>query len=148
MTFSYHERILYTEREAEVIPIRTELSPDDYKKAQEFIKRMKPLLATGDIKVIPRWKNKELQEKYRLSHKEQCDILKMLSAEDCVEISPNDNPRYDISAEVYKFFKDAELLYFGEPELVKLYLKLYIETRTAYDIVMVISFHEKGKYDQ
>lgn len=146
LTFSYHERILYSERETEVIPISTELSPEDYKKAQEFIKRMKPLLATGDITIAPTQKNIEFDRLYSFPEAKKIDVIKSLSAEDCYQIEPNNNQRFG-NEDVYKFFKEIVLLSYGDSEPVKLYLKMYIHERPRYDTVVVISFHEEGWHE-
>lgn len=58
----------------------------------------------------------------------------------------NNNPRYETD-EVYIFFKETVLPVFGEPENVKLYLKMYIREARTYDIVIVISFHKEGMHD-
>lgn len=129
-----------------MIPIRTELSPDDYKKAQEFIKRMKPLLATGDITIVPTQKNIEFDRLYAFPEAKKIEVIKSLSAADCYQIEPNDNQRFG-NEDVYKFFKEIGLLSYGVPEAVKLYLKLYIRERPRYDTVIVISFHEEGWHE-
>lgn len=130
----------------EVIPISCSLSPEDYKKAEAFIRKIKPLLKTGDFQIEQTAKNISFDRQFSLTHQTKCEILKSLTADDCYNIEPNNNPRYK-TAEVYKFFKEIELIVFGESTQTKLYLKMYIRESTTYDIVIVISFHEEGMHD-
>lgn len=129
-----------------MIHIRYSLSSGDYKKAEEFIKQIRPLLSTGEFQIAPTEKNKDFDRKFSLTDWEKREIIKSLTADDCYQIEPNNNTRYKTD-EVYKFFKDVELLVFGEPETAKLYLKMYIRETKTYDIVIVISFHEEGMHD-
>lgn len=81
-----------------------------------------------------------------MTQDEKISILLSLSAEDCCQIEPNNNPGYDEN-DVYVFIKDAELLCYGEPQTVNLYIKMYIRETKTYDTVIVISFHEEGMHD-
>lgn len=58
LIFSYHHVMLNTLRKIEVIHISYSLSSADYKKAENFIKRIRPLLSTGDIQIESTEKNK------------------------------------------------------------------------------------------
>ena len=73
------------------------------------------------------------------------DILRSLTADDCIGIEPNNNPRYP-EAEVYKFIKACRLYVYGEETNVTLYIKAYLREKQYYDVVIVISFHEEGMY--
>ena len=129
-----------------MIHISYSLSSDDYKKAEEFIKKIRPLLSVGEFQIELTEKNKLFDRKFSLNHQQKCEILKSLTADDCYQIEPNNNSRYKTD-EVYKFFKEVELLVFGELEATKLYLKMYIRELKTYDMVIVISFHEEGMHD-
>lgn len=129
-----------------MIFIRYALTVEEYEKAEIFIKRIKPLLRTGDFVVERTEKNKDFDEKFSLSNQEKCNILSALTAKDCYQIESNNNPRYK-EAEIYKFFKEIEMFVYGELEILKLYLKMYIRETKTYDVVIVISFHEEGMYD-
>lgn len=129
-----------------MICISSRLSPEDYKKAEEFIKKIKPILNTNDFQIEPTEKNTYFARQVPLTTQEQCEILKSITADDCYKIEQNNNPRYK-NVDVYKFFKEIELPVFGEIKSIKLYLKMYIKESKTYDIVIVISFHEEGMHD-
>lgn len=129
-----------------MIRISYSLPPEDYKKAEAFIKKITPLLNTGDFQIEKSEKNNAFDRQFSLTHQKKCEILKALTADDCYSIEPNNNKRYEAS-EVYKFFKEEELLVFGEHEAIRLYLKMYVREKKSYDIVIVISFHEEGLHD-
>ena len=129
-----------------MIHISCILTPEDYTKAEAFIKRIKPLLSTGDFQIEKTEKNIMFDRQFSLTHQDKCEILKSLTADDCYKIEPNNNSRYQ-SSEVYKFFKEIELTVFGENETTRLYLKMYVKESKAYDMVIVISFHEEGLHE-
>lgn len=129
-----------------MIHISYSLPTEDYKRAEDFIKKIRPLLSTGDAVVERNEKNNYFDQYFSLTHQEKCDVLKTLTADDCYQIEPNNNPRYG-KTDVYKFFKDVELSVFGEIESTKLYLKMYIKESKTYDMVIVISFHKEGMHD-
>lgn len=144
--FSYQCGTIIALRYTEVIHIRYALSPEDYAKAEAFIKKIKPLLMTGEFYIEPTEKNNYFDRKFSLTDQKKREILKSLTADDCYQIEPNNNPRYKTD-EVYKFFKEVELPVFGELESTTLYLKMYIRESKTYDMVIVISFHEEGMHD-
>ena len=146
LIFSYHHVMLNTLRKIEVIHISYSLSSADYKKAENFIKRIRPLLSTGDIQIESTEKNKFFDRKFSLTDQKKRELLKSLTADNCYQIEPNNNPRYKTD-EVYKFFKEVDLPVFGELEATTLYLKMYIRESKTYDIVIVIPFHEEGMHD-
>ncbi len=76
----------------------------------------------------------------------KCEILRELTADDCISVEPNDNPRYP-DADVYKFLKEVNITSYGEAVVVELYIKAYILDRRTHELVFVISFHEEGVYD-
>ena len=82
---------------------------------------------------------------YSLSHEAKVNILKALTAEDCLEVGPNNNPRYPKS-EVYTFIKSLNILSYGEEENVKLYIKMYLVEQKNSDVVIVISLHQEGMH--
>ena len=146
MIFSYHRATIRTPRYTEVILIQYLLSTEDYEKARVFIKRINPLLQTGDFQIEKTEKNKIFDRKFSLTDQKKRSILRSLTADDCYQIELNNNPRYKTN-EVYKFFKEVDLIVFGELESTKLYLKMYIRELNTYDMVIVISFHEEGIHD-
>ena len=101
---------------------------------------------TGEFYIEPTEKNNYFDRKFSLTDQKKREILKSLTADDCYQIEPNNNPRYKTD-EVYKFFKEVELIVFGEFESTTLYLKMYIRESKTYDMVIVISFHEEGMHD-
>ena len=129
-----------------MIYIANRLSVADYKKAEEFLKRIKPLLATNDCQFKKSFKNTAFDRQFNLQNEQKIEIIKSLTAYDCIKIAPNDNPRYSES-EVYQFIKCIDLLVYGENETRKLYIKMYLAEQPSFDIVIVISFHEEGEYD-
>lgn len=146
MIFSYHCATIRTLRYTEVILIQYSLSTEDYEKASAFIKRINPLLQTGDFQIEKTEKNKIFDRKFSLTDQKKRNILRSLTADDCYQIELNNNPRYKTD-EVYKFFKEVDMIVFGELESTKLYLKMYIRELNTYDMVIVISFHEEGMHD-
>lgn len=147
LTFSYHCDILcHVNNSIEVIHISCTLSSEDYLKSSKFISRIKPLLNTGDFQIVLTEKNKLFDCKFPLTDQKKRDILRSLTADDCYQIEPNNNPRYQ-AAEVYKFLKNVDLLSYGEQVAVELYIKMYIKESKSYDMVIVISFHEEGMHD-
>ena len=146
MHFSYHCAIIIVPIYTEVIYIRYSLTVDDYAKAEAFIKKIKPLLMTGDFSIELTEKNQYFDRKFSLTDQQKREILKALTADDCYQLEPNNNPRYKTS-EVYKFFKAVDLIVFGEYESTTLYIKMYIRESKTYDMVIVISFHEEGMHD-
>ena len=103
-------------------------------------------MSTGDFQIEKTEKNIMFDRQFSLTHQDKCEILKSLTADDCYKIEPNNNSRYQ-SSEVYKFFKEIELTVFGENETTRLYLKMYVKEAKAYDMVIVISFHEEGLHE-
>ena len=101
---------------------------------------------TGQITFAKRNKNIEFDRKYNLKDAEKRKIIRELTVDDCIGIEPNDNPRYE-DVEVYKFLKEISVSFFGENEVVKLYLKGYITVTGSIEMVVVISFHEDGIYE-
>ena len=91
-------------------------------------------------------KNNEFDKQFNLKHDQKIDIIKSLACNECIKIEPNNSSRY-MDAEVYVFIKSVELPVYGELEPIKLYIKMYLNEQTKYDIVIVISFHEEGLYD-
>ena len=81
-----------------------------------------------------------------LTNEQKTNIIQSLLAEDCVNIEPNNNPRYSES-EVYVFIKTLQITSYGEEETVSLYIKMYLNEQDRMDFVIVISFHIEGLYD-
>jgi len=129
-----------------VLIIKQPWDENTLKRINDFLVKVNSLLATNEVSIKQTDKNKRLRDKYGLRHEEILTILKSLTAADCIEIRKNDNPRYP-DADIFIFIKDAELFFFGEPEIVKIYIKEYIVENKTYDQVIVISFHEEGEYD-
>ena len=77
---------------------------------------------------------------------EKIAFIKSICAEDCVKIEPNNNQRYSES-EVYVFIKDLCMSFWGEQETISVYVKMYLDSRSSYDVVVVISFHLEGMYE-
>lgn len=120
---------------------------EELQQIDAFLKRVYALLSTNEYHIERTEKNKIFDRKYPLRDKERVAILKSLSIEDCIDISPNINERYPNSL-VFEFIKDEELLVYGETEMVKLYIKQYIMEKGNHELVAVISFHEEGLYDE
>lgn len=122
------------------------LSPEEYKKAEAFLAKIRPLLKTKDVTIKPTPKNKEFDREYNLTSDEKVKLLESLTAEDCTKIAPNDNPRYPDS-EVYFFLKNIQVVVYGEPQNPCVYIKMYLAELPNYDNVIVISFHKEGMHD-
>ena len=75
-------------------------------------------------------------------HEEKVNIIKSLEKHDCIKIEPNNNPRYTDS-EVYVFSKDCKLFIYGEEEILTLYIKMYVQESSNYDVVIVIFFTKR-----
>ena len=112
----------------------------------EHLKRANALLVTNDFQIQMRDKNKRFERQYPLKNDQKVKILRSLKSEDCVDIAPNDNPRYPDNT-VFKFIKKIEETFYGEKKEVTLYIKQYIVEKKDYELLMVISFHEEGDYD-
>jgi len=129
-----------------VFLIRKSWSEEDRAVIDAFLRHAKALLVTKEFKVSPTPKNKAFQNKYLLRSEDQVALLRALTVEDCIEFGPNNNPRYPDST-VFKFIKDADLFYFGEPETVSVYIKEYIVDEGRFEVICVISLHEEGLHD-
>lgn len=126
-----------------MIRIGIPLSETDFAKAKEFLARIRPLLASNECTFPISEKNKNFDRQYPMKDNEKVGIIRLLTPEDCVKIEPNNNPRF-VDADVYVFIKNAEIMVYGELELHKLYIKIYLREKKTYDTVIVISFHEEG----
>jgi hypothetical protein len=144
LTKSYHGAIMIVR--SEVVLLTYGLSPSDRKKVEEFIPRMKALLATHEYTIQINEKNREFDKAFPLRDADKWMILKSLVADDCVKVEPNNNPRYPDN-EVFVFCKEATVVVYGESEELQLYLKMYIQESKTYDLVIVISFHQAGMFD-
>lgn len=133
-------------KDAEVIHISELLTESERKKAEEFLKRMKGLLATGEYTIRPSWKNTEFDDEYPLREEQKRSVLRSLTINDCIKVEANTNQRYE-AAELFFFLKDAAFMIYGEETKVKIYLKMYIRETKTHDMVIVISFHKDGLYD-
>jgi len=128
-----------------VIRIGTPLSETDFVRVKKFLTKIKPLLASNECTFQISEKNKDFDRQFSLRDAEKINIIKSLTPEDCVKVDPNDNPRF-AESEVYVFIKCVEIIVFGESELHKLYIKIYLSEKKTYDTVIVISFHEEGMH--
>ena len=124
------------------------MSPEDYKKAEEFLAKIRPLLKTNDVTIAQSFKNKEFDREYNLTNEEKIKLLESLTADDCTSIAPNDNPRYPES-EVYFFRKNFRIVVYGELDNDDpcVYIKMYLAESPSYDTVIVISFHKEGMHN-
>ena len=146
MTKSYLLNYNISTMDDEVIPISAKLTEADCQKAAEFLKRMRPLLITGEYTIRPSWKNTEFDDEYPLREDQKRSILKSLTVDDCIKVEANSNSRYEES-ELFFFLKDATFNVYGEETTVKLYLKMYIRETKTHNMVIVISFHKNGLFD-
>lgn len=121
------------------------LNDNDLLRARDFLKKINGILATGEFTIATNEKNKEFDRQYNLTHAEKQKILRSLTLEDCVAFEPNDNSRYP-DAEVFIFIKNCNICSYGQEENVDLYIKEYLIEGERKDSVIVISFHEEGKY--
>ncbi len=126
-----------------MIRIGIPLSETDFAKAKEFLARIRPLLASNECTFQISEKNKNFDRQYPMKDNEKVEIIRLLRPEDCVKIEPNNNPRF-VDSDVYVFIKNDEIMVYGELELHKLYIKIYLREKKTYDTVIVISFHEEG----
>ena len=129
-----------------MVTISQQITPADYKKAQTFLLRIKPVLTTGDCTFATTAKNKSFERQFSLRHEQKIKIIKSLTADDCIKVEPNNNPRFEKS-EIYVFLKCVTLPVYGEDESHTIYIKIYLVEMQPYDSVIVISFHEEGQYD-
>lgn len=113
---------------------------------ESFLKQAKALLPTGNYTIKRSEKNIVFERQFNLRDKQKKDILLSLTAEDCIAVEPNNNPRY-ADCEVYKFIKLCDLFVYGQNELVPLYIKMYIQEEKYDEMIIVISFHEEGMHD-
>lgn len=118
---------------------------DQLKEIEEFLKTAYALLATKECQIKKNEKNNSFDRKYNLRHDEKLDILRSLTVEDCIDVSPNQDTRYQ-DCMVFEFIKDVTISCYGEMESVKLYIKQYICEANNRELVVVISFHEEGMY--
>lgn len=146
LTKSYRHDILIVQLKTEVIYIERKLTSKEHEKAENFLNKIRPLLSTNECSFIQRDKNIDFNRRFPLKHEEKIDIIKKLTAADCVGVGPNNNPRY-AESEVYTFIKGLPLCVYGEEEYVELYIKMYLNEQKHHDIVIVISFHEAGMHE-
>ena len=125
--------------------ISSNLSPEERKKVQAFLDRIRPLLKTNDVTISQNYKNDMFDRVYNLTHSEKIKLLESLTVEECTKIEPNDNPRY-ANSEVYFFLKNIHIFVYGEPENPCVYIKMYLAELPNYDNVIVISFHKEGMH--
>lgn len=121
------------------------LSREEIEKARLFLKKIKPILATNECIFRQSEKNREFDRCCPIMHEEKVNIIKSLEEHDCIKIEPNNNPRYTDS-EVYVFSKDCKLFIYGEEEILTLYIKMYVQESSNYDVVIGISFHQEGMH--
>lgn len=119
---------------------------NEIKEIDVFLGRAKALLATNDFIIKKTQKNIVFAKRYPMRHEVQADILKSLTRDDCIDVSPNTDERYADTL-VFEFIKDVEILVYGEQEKVKLYIKQYIVDNKTHELITVISFHEEGMYE-
>lgn len=129
-----------------MLSIRSYLSPEERKKAQLFLDRIRPLLRTNDVTISQNHKNDMFDKEYNLTHAEKIKLLESLTVEECTKIEPNDNPRYP-NSEIYFFLKNVQVIVYGEPATPCVYIKMYLAELPNYDSVIVISFHKEGMHD-
>ena len=127
--------------------IEKDLSPLEQEKAREFLKRIRPYLATNECIFQPSAKNHDFDNRYSMTHNAKVSVIKNLQAEDCIKIELNNNSRYPI-AEVYIFIKSVTITVFGEEEQLKLYIKMYFLEEGNRSPIIVISFHTEGMYNE
>ena len=92
------------------------LSEPDQARVKEFLDRAKALFPTSQYTFKPSDKNRELDIQFNLRDQEKVEILKSLTAEDCIEIRQNDNVRYP-DADIFIFMKQVSLESYGEEEV-------------------------------
>lgn len=146
MTKSYLLCYNNNTKDAEVIHISELLTESERKKAEEFLKRMKGLLVTGEYTIRPSWKNTEFDDEYPLREAQKRSVLGSLTINDCIKVEANTNQRYE-TAELFFFLKSATFMIYGEETTIKIYLKMYIRETRTHDMVIVISFHKDGLFD-
>lgn len=115
------------------------------KKAEEFLNRIEGLLEEKAYTFAKSFKNQDFLLSHPLTQDDRGRIIKQLTAEDCIRIAPNDNPRYP-EAEIYAFIREVDFSVFGEDAHEKLYIKMYLREIKDRGIVVVISFHEEGQF--
>lgn len=122
------------------------LSPQDYKKVEAFLAKIRPLLKTNDVTIEPTSKNKQFEREFNMRDAEKIKVLETLTADDCTKIEPNNNPRYP-NSEVFFFLKNIKVVVYGEIENPLVYIKMYVAELSMNDCVIVISFHKEGMHD-
>jgi hypothetical protein len=128
--------------------MKNNLSPEDCKKVEAFLAKIRPMIKTGDVRIEQTEKNILFDKKYNMRHAEKIKVIESLTAEDCTKIELNNNPRYPL-VDVHFFLKDVHTMtYYGEPAQPCVYIKMYAQECSTYDEVVTISFHEEGMHDQ
>ena len=123
------------------------LSPEDYKKVEAFLERIRPMIKTGDVTIEQTEKNKIFDKKYNMRHAEKLRVIESLTAADCTKVELNDNPRYPL-VDIHFFLKNVKTITcYGEPANPCVYIKMYMHECSTYDEVVTISFHEEGMHD-
>ena len=130
----------------EVIFIDNQLRNEEVEKVKNFLSWAHPLISSNDFTIKPSEKNHNFEIEFSMKHEDKKEILQSLTADDCVEIRTNTNPRYQ-DAELYIFLKSVDSFFYGEPQTVDVYIKMYIKQYNYYDKVIVISFHKEGEFD-
>ena len=130
----------------EVIFIDNQLTNEEIEKVKNFLSWAQPLISSNDFQIKPSEKNRNFDIEFSMKHEDKKEILQTLTSDDCVEIRTNTNPRYQ-DAELYIFLKSVDSFFYGEPQTIDVYIKMYIKQYNYYDKVIVISFHKEGEFD-
>ena len=130
----------------EVISIDNQLTKEEIEKVKEFLSWVQPLIFSNDFTIKPSEKNHNFDIEFSMKHEDKKEILQSLTVDDCIEIRTNTNPHYQ-DAELYIFLKSVEYFFYGEPQTIDIYIKMYIKQYNYYDKVIVISFHKEGEFD-
>lgn len=102
-----------------------------------FLNEAKKMINKKQFIIIPRDKNKEFINKYRINSAKQKEILMSINTSDFIGAKKSRKKENHI---LYEFVKDIELDFYGLKENVKIYLKL--DNHDKMIRVEIVSFHE------
>ncbi|MED3685514.1 hypothetical protein P4530_21305 [Bacillus thuringiensis] len=115
---------------------------------EQYIEEFKELLKSDQYKISQNEKREEnidFIEGYKIDKSKEKEILLNIEARDFCYAVDNKNPKF-AHEKLYIFCPQYELDYWGEKELVEIYIKTnLIKYKNENKYIIIISFHKRNK---